>query len=134
MSTEAAIASEITFAGGMPGFPTARRFVIDPWGDDDSPFMLLACLDDPDLAFVVVPPWPFYPEYDLNIDDSTVERLDLRTPDEALVVSIVTIGDEAKDSTLNLLGPIVVNRRSGAAAQVVLHDSGYDVRAPITGA
>lgn len=134
MTTDTVIAAEITFASGMPGFPTAKRFEIEQWGDDDSPFMLLASLDDPDLAFVVASPWPFYPEYDLNIDDTTVERLGIRSPEEVLVFSIVTIGDEVKDSTLNLLGPLVVNRRTGTAAQVVLHDSGYDVRAPITGA
>lgn len=134
MTTDTVVAAEITFAAGMPGFPTARRFEIERWGENESPFFLLGCLDDPDLAFVVVPPWPFYPEYDFDLDDAVVEKLDLRTPEEALVVSIVTLGDEPKDSTLNLLGPIVVNRRSGAAAQVVLHDSGYEVRAPITGA
>lgn len=134
MSAETAIEEEITFAAGMPGFPGAHRFTLDPWGGDDSPFMLLACLDDADLAFVIVPPWPFYPDYDLDIDDATVERLDLRAPEDAMVFVIVTLGDEPKDSSLNLLGPIVVNRRTGAAAQVVLHDSGYDVRAPITGA
>ena len=50
MSAETAIDQEITFAAGMPGFPGARRFTLDAWGGDDSPFMLLACLDDPDLA------------------------------------------------------------------------------------
>lgn len=134
MTTETAIEAEITFAAGMPGFPNARRFSMQTWGDADSPFALLECLEDADLAFVIVAPWLFYPDYEIDIDDATVDKLGLRSSEEAAVYCIVTIGDEAKDSTLNLLGPLVVNRRSGAAAQVVLHDSGYDVRAPITGA
>jgi flagellar assembly factor FliW len=134
MSTDLAVAEQITFAAGIPGFPEAHRFNIEAWGDDESPFLLLSCADDPNLAFVVVSPWPFYPDYAIDIDQTTVERLHLNSSDDALILAIVTIGEEPKDSTLNLLGPIVVNRKTGAALQVVLHDSGYDVRSPITGA
>ncbi|MFZ4516215.1 MAG: flagellar assembly protein FliW [Acidimicrobiia bacterium] len=134
MTLETAIDAEITFAAGIPGFPNARRFAMQAWGDDDSPFILLECLEDANLAFVIAAPWLFYPDYVIDIDDATVEKLGLRSAEDAGVYCIVTIGDEAKDSTLNLLGPIVVNRRSGSATQVVLHDSGYEVRAPITGA
>ena len=39
--------------------------------------------------------------------------------------------EDPSDATLNLLGPIVVNRFTLEAAQVVLSSSGYSVRAPL---
>jgi flagellar assembly factor FliW len=44
---------------------------------------------------------------------------------------IVTIRERATDATANLLGPIVVNKRTNEAMQVVLHNSPYDVRTPL---
>jgi flagellar assembly factor FliW len=47
------------------------------------------------------------------------------------VFVVVTLRERPEDSTLNLLGPIVVNRHSHEAAQVVLPSAGYSVRAPL---
>src|SRR3974377_798772 len=68
---------EITFPAGLPGFPNAHRFELSPWGPAGSPFMLLASSDDPDVGFVVVPPWVFYPEYEFELDTASAERLAL---------------------------------------------------------
>lgn len=125
---------ELTFAAGLPGFPRARRFALVRWGGDDSPFSLLRCLDDPDLAFVVVPPGVFFPEYEVSVDDETAQRLGLHDPDDAVVLVVVTVGERAADATANLLAPIVIHRTTRAAAQVVLAGSGFDLRAPLVGA
>ncbi len=122
---------EITFPAGMPGFPHAHRFELTPWGPAGSPFMLLSSSDDADVGFVLVPPWVFYPDYEFEVDAGTAERLRLNAAGDAVVFAVVTLRDQPEDSTLNLLGPIVVNRVSHEAAQVVLPSSGYSVRAPL---
>lgn len=123
--------AEITFPAGLPGFPHAHRFEVAPWGPAGSPFLLLSSLEDRDIDFVVVPPWVFYPEYDFELDTGTAERLALATAEDAVVFVVVTLRERPEDSTLNLLGPIVVNRFSHEAAQVVLPSAGYSVRAPL---
>jgi flagellar assembly factor FliW len=122
---------EINFPAGLPGFPNAHRFELAPWGPAGSPFLLLSSSDDPDVGFVVVPPWVFYPEYEFELDSGTAERLALSKAEDAVVFAVVTLRDRADESTLNLLGPIVVNRFTHEAAQVVLPSAGYSVRAPL---
>lgn len=122
---------ELRVEGGLPGFPGATRFVLVQWGGDDSPFSLLRCLDDPDLSFVVVPPAVFFPDYEPELDDEVVEVLDLRTADDALLLAIVTLGDSVADATANLLGPVVVNRRTLAATQAVLSTGAHGARVPL---
>jgi flagellar assembly factor FliW len=122
---------EINFPAGLPGFPNAHRFELAPWGPAGSPFLLLSSSDDPDVGFVVVPPWVFYPEYEFELDSGTAERLSLSKAEDAVVFAVVTLRDRADESTLNLLGPIVVNRFTHEAAQVVLPSAGYSVRAPL---
>jgi len=120
---------ELHFAGGLPGFPDVRRFVLVQLGDETSPFSVLRSLDDGvDLEFVVTHPGLFFPDYEPEIDDDTAARLELKSADDALLLVIVTVGDPVASSTANLLGPIVVNRHTRAAAQAVLGNSGYATR------
>ena len=114
---------ELNFASGLPGFPDARRFVLVRIGDELSPFSVLRSLDgSPEdgaaIEFVVTHPGLFFPDYAPEIDDDTAERL----------LVIVTVTDPVATSTANLLGPIVVNRHTRAAAQAVLGASGYNTR------
>src|SRR5215510_1717926 len=102
--------AEITFPAGLPGFPQAHQFQLAPWGPAGSPFLLLSSSDDPDIGFVVVPPWVFYPDYEFELDSGMAERLGLTASEDAVVFTVVTLRDKAEDSTVNLLGPIVVNR------------------------
>ena len=44
---------------------------------------------------------------------------------------MVTLRDSPHHATVNLSGPIVVNRRTLEAAQVVVPAIGYGVRAPL---
>jgi flagellar assembly factor FliW len=122
---------EIRFAAGLPGFPHVHGFQLKPWGPPGSPYLLLASMDDPDVGFVVVPPWVFYPDYEFDLDDATAERLGLREADDAIILAVVTLRDRPEEATLNLLGPIVVNCQSHEAAQVVLPTTNHSVRAPL---
>lgn len=122
---------EVVFAAGLPGFPEAHRFQLAPWGPAGSPFLVLTAADDTEIGFVVVPPWVFYPDYEFELDPPTAERLGLTDSGDAVVFAVVTLGDHPEAATLNLLGPIVVNRHTHEAAQVVLPTSGYSVRAPL---
>jgi flagellar assembly factor FliW len=122
---------EIRFAAGLPGFPHFHVFQLKPWGPPGSPYLVLTSAEDGDVGFVVVPPWVFYPDYEFDLDDSTAERLGLAVADDAIVLAVVTLRDNPEDATLNLLGPIVVNRHTHEAAQVVLPTTSHSVRAPL---
>jgi flagellar assembly factor FliW len=78
-----------------------------------------------------VPPGIFFPDYEVELDDVTVERLGLTEPADALILVIVTVGERVEEATANLLGPLVVNRHTRQAAQVVLAGSRYETRAPL---
>lgn len=118
----------IRFPHGLVGFGGPRDFGLVRWGGDDSPFSLLRGADDEGLAFVVVPPALFFPDYEPEIDDETVAALDIRSPEEALLLVIVTVPDRAADATANLLGPVVVNTRTRTGVQVVLAPERWPAR------
>lgn len=134
MSTD--IATEVPtlrFDAGIPGFPGAHEFALVTWQDEDSPFSIMMCVDGDPLEFLVVPPMLFFPDYAPEIDDDVAERIELETAEDALLLVIVTVPEDATKATANLLAPIIVNRHSRHALQAVLAEGSYDLRAPLFG-
>jgi flagellar assembly factor FliW len=118
----------IEFVSPMPGFPNHRRFVLVRL-DDAGLVYWLTSAEDPDIRFLVVPPLPFFPAYAPEIDDETARLLELTDDADALLLLVVSAGESTKDSTANLMAPIVIDQRARRAVQVVLTGSGYPVRA-----
>lgn len=120
----------IEFVRPLPGFPDSRQFVLTRLGEDGLLYALRA-LDDPDLRFLVIPPAPFFPDYEPEIDEDALEALAVNDPLRLLVLLIVSAVDSAKEATANLLAPIVLDQVSRQALQVVLAGTDLPVRAKL---
>ena len=116
----------ITMAVPMPGFPAHREFVLVRLNDDGLLYAFTS-IQDPELRFLVAPPEPFFPDYAPEIENEVFAALNTRDTDRLLLLTVITAGVE--ETTANLLAPIVVDRDSMRAIQVVLSGSGYPVRA-----
>jgi flagellar assembly factor FliW len=115
----------ITMAVPMPGFPAHREFVLVRL--DDGLLYAFTSIQDPELRFLVAPPEPFFPDYAPEIENEVFAALNTRDTDRLLLLTVITAGVD--ETTANLLAPIVVDRDSMRAMQVVLSGSGYPVRA-----
>ena len=127
---EATTVPVIEFVAPMPGFPTDVRFVLVRV-DESGLLFALTSVDSPGLRFLVVPPAPFFPEYEPEIDDETVAALGTVDPADLLVLLVVTTGDAPGQATANLMAPIVLDQESRRAVQLVLGGSGHPVRAEL---
>lgn len=117
----------LEFPEGIPGFPDARRFVLNDL-DEVGTFQMLQCLDDESLSMVVCVPWILFPDYQADIGGDEERHLGLEQPEDAIVFCGVTMDAEERAFHVNLLGPFVVNARTLHGRQVVLADSGYSAR------
>ena len=116
----------ITMAVPMPGFPAHREFVLVRLNEDGLLYAFTS-IQDPDLRFLVAPPEPFFPDYAPEIEDEVFAALNTKDTDRLLLMTVITAGVD--ETTANLLAPIVVDRDSHRAMQVVLNDSKLPVRA-----
>ena len=117
----------ITMVDPILGFPYAKRYVIIDH-KEGSPFKWLQSVDDGSLAFVIVNPKLIKPDYVVPIDEEDARKLQIESPEDADVYVIVVIPENPRDMTVNLRGPIVVNRKKKLAKQVVIPDDSYPVR------
>jgi flagellar assembly factor FliW len=130
-ATAAADVPELLFVSGLPGFPGQRRFALVRWGAPDGPYSLMVDLDDSDVRFLVMPPYVFFPDYVVDLDDAIAAKVHLERPEDCLLLVIVTLGTTPADATANLLGPVVINLRTREGVQAVLAESGHSTRVPL---
>ncbi|GAA3335679.1 hypothetical protein GCM10020358_04910 [Amorphoplanes nipponensis] len=116
----------IDMAVPMPGFPAHRQFVLVRLNDNGLLYAFTS-VDDPNLRFLVAPPEPFFPDYAPEIENDVFAALNTKDPDRLLVMVVITAG--VNETTANLLAPIIVDRDSRRAMQVVLTGSDMPVRA-----
>ena len=128
MSTTTSVTTQvdITLDSGLVGFPLAQHFRLT---EAEGGLYEMTCLDIPDMAFVVVAPSPFFPEYSPVIDPATAARIGLEKPEDALVLLLVNLGSEDEPPAANLLAPVVVNIATKQAMQVVLEGQELPLRA-----
>jgi flagellar assembly factor FliW len=102
---------------GLLGFERVKNYSLLT-NPDEAPFLWFQMLQDPKHSFLVVPPGAAVPDYKPDLDDKDVEFLELADPSDAFLLNIVTLrpGGEA---TINLKGPIVINRRTWIGKQVI---------------
>jgi flagellar assembly factor FliW len=122
----------LSFTADLPGFPDRRRFFLTQMTDDGQMYQL-RCLDDDALSFIVVASTVF-PDYTPESDDEVVDLLELTTADDGLVFLMVSVGERVEEATVNLMAPLVVNRHTLVAAQVVLAGSAHPLRRPLRAA
>lgn len=116
----------ITLDDGLVGIPTARRFQLVV--EQDSPFHWLQCVDEPAIALPVIDPLEFVKDYSFDLTTTDAERLTIKRPEEVVVLTTVTIEDNPKRVTTNLLGPIVFNRKTLQGKQIVLSSENYSTK------
>ena len=96
----------IDFPDGILGFDFIKKFVILD-SDENSPFKWMQAFTEPDLAFIIIQPVYFKPDYELAIsqnDFEAIETAEADKTDSLLVFAIVTIPSNPADMTLTCRG------------------------------
>ena len=119
----------INMAEGLLGFEDLKRyFIIDP--SDDTIILWLQSIDRPEIAFPILEPKVFRPDYHVRLSANELRslKLDSVARGGTLVYSILTIPEDPRNMTANLKAPIVVNVKDGQGRQVVLQENEYSIK------
>ena len=120
----------ITLVEGLLGFSECTRFMLfsDEIGE---PFQWMQSLDMAPLAFVVVDPALILPNYRFALHKEKISGLDAERVEDLQVYVIVTMAANILDITVNLQGPVVVNKTNLVGMQIVLNDPAFSTRHPL---
>ncbi|MEW5796553.1 MAG: flagellar assembly protein FliW [Candidatus Zixiibacteriota bacterium] len=117
----------ITMERPILGFEKLRFFCLVEV-EELAPFLLMQSTEDTDVAFLVMNPLLFFPDYRIEINSQEIAELDVDDPASVETYVILTIIKRTKDITANLQGPILINTANNKAKQLVLVNSRYQVQ------
>ncbi len=115
---------------GILGFPEFTEFcLID--SADDTLILWLQSIRSADVAFPVLEPKIFRPEYFVNLSAADMRELKMQDLSKAAIFSLLTIPDDVTQMTANLKAPLVINLTNQAAKQIVLQENEFGIKQPM---
>jgi flagellar assembly factor FliW len=116
----------LNFPEGILGFEHLNRFfIVDP--GDSTLILWLQSIDDGSVAFPIIEPKIFKPDYIAKLLPADLASIELENATEAKIYSVLTIPGDITQMSANLKAPVVINNAKRIAKQVVLQDSKLSV-------
>ena len=112
---------------GLIGFPELKKYILLNH-DKDSPFKWLQSVDDGSIAFVLINPLLFKPDYTVEVTENEVCDLDLSNEEDAVISVIITMPTNPQNMTANLKAPLIFNLKNRKGKQIILNNSAYTTR------
>ena len=93
---------DILFEKGIPGFESYKYFTINKVQENEK-----------------------------YLSDEFIEELNIKNPEDVLVLCLITLGKTLKESTVNLKAPIIINMKNNKGKQLILQDDKYKIKEPL---
>ncbi len=125
-------ANELILPQGLIGFPDHHRAEL-LYSPEHLPFVWMRLYGPDTLHFVVIEAGQVVSDYLPEIFGEDAAQLEIADTADALVLNIVTLrGAGARGAVVNLIGPLIVNRRTRVARQrVIANHARYSAQHPL---
>ena len=119
------------FVEPIIGYENLKKYVLVEHAEN-SAFKWLQSIEDESLAFPVSTPAYFDIDYQFEIPTDVAEKINLSSVESLISLNIVTIPQgKPRNSTINLLAPIIINATNKKGMQLILSNSNYPVKQPL---
>jgi flagellar assembly factor FliW len=117
----------ITINEGLLGFENLKKYCVVDTGDSTL-ILWLQSTENEKIAFPIIEPKIFKPDYIAKLLPADLNGLDLDSLNSARLYCILTIPSNVLEMSANLKAPIVINNTKKIAKQIVLQDSKLTVK------
>jgi flagellar assembly factor FliW len=80
------------------------------------------------MAFVLINPLLFKPDYTVEVTEAEIGDLNLESEEDAVISAIVTMPSNPQNMTANLKAPLIFILKNRKGRQVILNNSEYTTR------
>ncbi|MFJ7932825.1 flagellar assembly protein FliW [Sporosarcina sp. NPDC096371] len=115
------------FPKGVPGFEDENEFALLPI-EGNHTFQVLQSTTIPDIAFIVANPYTIVDDYSFNIDEPTIDLLEIDNEQDVFVLGVLSLKEPFETSTINLQAPLIFQSNTNKAKQMILNDNTFSMR------
>lgn len=115
------------FPKGIPGFEDEKEFALLTI-EENIMFKVLQSVKVSNIAFIVGNPYVFVEDYTFDIDEPTIELLEIEKEADIFVLGVMSLKDPLETSTINLQAPIVFQTSKKIAKQMIINDQQFGLR------
>jgi flagellar assembly factor FliW len=116
----------VTFPKGLYGFEEYKNYALID--SQYNPLIWLQSIEEPGLAFLMIDPFLIEENYEADINDSELEKIEVKDPVDVAVMAIITVPNDGSPVTANLQGPIIINKKKKLCMQAVLDGEKYSTK------
>lgn len=121
---------KIFFEQGIPGLEKYKKFEMSLIDGNDK-FRMITSTENSNIGFVAISPFKIKKDYELNLSDDVIKELQIDSPKDVLVLSLITLGKTLEKSTVNLKAPIIINIKNNKGKQLILQEDKYNIKEPL---
>lgn len=121
---------KVTFNKGIPGFEELKEYKLDKL-ESNQLFWELVSIEENNIGFISISPFEVDNKYEIDIPDSVAKELKIDKAESAMVLNILTVGSNLKNTTVNLKAPIIINIDNGLGKQIILEGEKYKIKTPL---
>ncbi|MGO1043847.1 flagellar assembly protein FliW [Clostridioides difficile] len=120
---------KVTLKKGILGFENLKEYKLLDIENSDI-LKEFSSTEEACIGFIVVSPFEIIKEYEIVLNQETIERLEVKSPNDIMLLNIITLGQTIEESTINMKAPIVINVKNNYGMQIILQDEKYSIRHP----
>ena len=121
---------EIVFEKGIPGFEDIKEYELEKL-ESNPIFYKLNAINEKNIGFVVISPFEIDDKYEIDIPQNIVKELSINSPNEVMILNILTLGQTIDKTTVNMKAPLIINVNNGLGMQIILQSDKYEVKSPL---
>ncbi|MDK8181632.1 flagellar assembly protein FliW [Paenibacillus sp. UMB4589-SE434] len=122
----------VCFPEGILGFSAHKQYAWLSADSEDSVIELLQSADEENLTFIITDPFLFEKNYSFDLNEDWNNKLKISSIEQAIVRVIVTAKADGS-TTINLKAPIIINKDTNNAVQIILDGPEYPLQHPVGG-
>ena len=119
----------VTFKKGIPGCEEYKTYVVKEI--EESPFKILQCLENNELAFIIISPFDVIEDYEIKLTEEVIKNVKIECPEEVMLYSIVNLSSKVENITTNLRAPLVINIKEKLGEQLIVDRDNYKIKHPL---
>ena len=85
-------------------------------------------VEEPTLALPVIKPWLVKEDYDPVVEDELLTGLGDLTEENLVILLTMTVPEDIKQMSVNLMAPIIINADTRKGTQIVVENADYEVK------